>query len=81
MKGIVLFSTALLFCLISSAQTPVLGQGFDINNCVSQFSLDGIDFTKVGYQFWFVDKEFLDGRTLKMSAVAPFKATHAPHSH
>ncbi|MFT6867134.1 MAG: quercetin dioxygenase-like cupin family protein [Cyclobacteriaceae bacterium] len=54
---------------------------FSIENCVSEFSMNEIDSTKVGYQFWFVDKEFLDGRTLKMSVVAPMKATHPPHSH
>lgn len=37
--------------------------------------------TKVGYQYWFADKDFIDGRTLKMSVVAPHKATHAPHKH
>jgi mannose-6-phosphate isomerase-like protein (cupin superfamily) len=37
--------------------------------------------TNVGFQYWFVDKTFLDGRTLKMSVVAPQKATHLPHRH
>lgn len=63
------------------AQTSDPKKDFDIDNCVSQFSMDEIDSTKVGYQFWFVDKDFLDGRTLKMSVVAPMKATHPPHSH
>lgn len=54
---------------------------FTIENCVSKFDPNNIDSTKVGYQFWFVDKEFLDGRTLKMSVVKPHAATHAPHSH
>jgi mannose-6-phosphate isomerase-like protein (cupin superfamily) len=54
---------------------------FSIANCVSEFSMDEIDSTKVGYQFWFVNKDFLDGRTLKMSVVAPMKATHPPHKH
>ena len=54
---------------------------FSIENCVSEFSMEGTVETSVGYQFWFVDKEFLDGRTLKMSVVAPGKATHAPHAH
>jgi mannose-6-phosphate isomerase-like protein (cupin superfamily) len=40
-----------------------------------------IESTKVGYQYWFVDKDFLDGRTLKMSVVAPHEATHLPHRH
>lgn len=54
---------------------------FSIENCVNSFDLDKADSTKVGFQYWFVDKNFLDGRTLKMSVVAPHKATHTPHSH
>ena len=54
---------------------------FTIENCVSKFDPNRVDSTKVGYQFWFVNKEFLDGRTLKMSVVRPQAATHAPHSH
>ena len=54
---------------------------FTIENCVNQFDMDSIVETEVGYQYWFVDKEFLDGRTLKMSVVAPHKSTHAPHKH
>jgi mannose-6-phosphate isomerase-like protein (cupin superfamily) len=37
--------------------------------------------TDAGYQYWFVDKNFLDGRTIKLSAVKPHEATHAPHFH
>ena len=54
---------------------------FTIGNCVNEFNREGAVDTKVGYQYWFVDKEFLDGRTLKMSVVAPHQATHAPHHH
>ncbi len=54
---------------------------FTIENCVSQFNMDDIVKTSVGYQYWFVDKDFIDGRTLKMSVVAPGGATHAPHEH
>lgn len=65
------------------AQTPAdsIQQNFTIDNCVSNFDPNRIESTKVGYQFWFVDKEFLDGRTLKMSVVKPHAATHEPHSH
>jgi len=28
-----------------------------------------------------VDKNFIDGRTLKLSVVAPNQATHPPHEH
>ena len=54
---------------------------FTIDDCVNQFNASRIESTKVGYQYWFVGKEFLDGRTLKMSVVAPREATHAPHKH
>ncbi len=54
---------------------------FNIENCVNQFNINNTVATEVGYQYWFVDKNFLDGRTLKMSVVKPHAATHAPHSH
>lgn len=54
---------------------------FTIENCVNEFNPDKIVKTEVGYQYWFVDKNFLDGRTLKLSVVAPHSATHPPHKH
>lgn len=54
---------------------------YTIKNCVNQFDTEKTIPTKVGYQYWFADKDFLDGRTLKMSVVAPHKSTHAPHQH
>lgn len=54
---------------------------FNINNTVSQLDIEQLDSTDVGYQFWFVDKKFLDGRTLKMSVVKPHDDIHEPHSH
>ncbi|MCX7983659.1 MAG: cupin domain-containing protein [Bacteroidetes bacterium] len=49
--------------------------------CITPFDASKIESTKAGYQFWFVDKNFLDGRTLKLSVVKPREATHAPHKH
>lgn len=54
---------------------------FTMENCVTEFSMDKAEKTKVGYQFWFADRDFIDGRTLKMSVVAPHSATHPPHKH
>jgi quercetin dioxygenase-like cupin family protein len=54
---------------------------YTIENCVTEFSMDKAKKTKVGYQFWFADPDFVDGRTLKMSVVAPHSATHPPHKH
>ena len=63
--------------VLSFSQTKT----FTIDNCVNEFSLAKIESTTVGYQYWFADKNFLDGRTLKMSVVKPRQATHAPHRH
>jgi quercetin dioxygenase-like cupin family protein len=54
---------------------------YSIKNCVNEFSMTGIEETKVGYQYWFADKNFLDGRTIKLSVVSPHSATHPPHKH
>jgi quercetin dioxygenase-like cupin family protein len=54
---------------------------FTIEKCVTEFSMDKAIKTQVGYQFWFADPDFIDGRTLKMSVVAPHSATHPPHKH
>jgi mannose-6-phosphate isomerase-like protein (cupin superfamily) len=54
---------------------------YTIENSVNEFKMEGIKKTSVGYQYWFADKDFVDGRTLKMSVVAPHQATHAPHTH
>ena len=54
---------------------------FTIENCVNEYSEEKSDETKSGHRFWFVDKDFIDGRTLKLSAVKPHGATHPPHKH
>jgi len=54
---------------------------FTIDNCVTEFSMEKTIKTQVGYQFWFAGRDFIDGRTLKMSVVAPHSATHPPHKH
>ncbi len=60
---------------------PVPTRILTLDSCVNVFSPARIESTKAGYQYWFVGKDFLDGRTLKMSVVAPHTATHPPHSH
>lgn len=54
---------------------------FNIKNCVNEFDSTRTVPTKVGYQYWFADKKFLDGRTIKLSVVKPRAATHPPHTH
>ena len=62
----------------SAAQKP---KTYTIENSVNEFDMKKVEQTQAGYQYWFADKEFIDGRTLKLSVVAPGKATHAPHRH
>ncbi len=75
----------LIFSISAKAQemkdSTSQSKTFTIDNCVSEFSMDKTIKTTAGYQFWFADKDFLDGRTLKMSVVAPHSATHPPHKH
>jgi len=54
---------------------------YTIDNCVTPFNINDVDSTKAGWQFWFVDKNFANGFTLKMSHVEKGKATHPPHVH
>ena len=54
---------------------------YSIKNCVNTFNPDKIEKTKVGYQYWFADKKFADGKTVKLSVVEPHSATHSPHRH
>lgn len=54
---------------------------FTIENCVNEYSEEKSTVTESGHRFWFVDKDFIDGRTIKLSAVKPNSATHPPHTH
>lgn len=54
---------------------------YTLKNCVNTFSMDKAEKTKSGYLYWFADKNFLDGRTIKLSVVRPHEATHPPHKH
>ena len=64
-----------------SIQTKNAGRQLTIDSCVNGFSMARIESTKAGYQYWFVNRHFLDGRTIKLSVVRPHGATHQPHAH
>lgn len=57
------------------------GRRFTLGTCVNEFNPARVESTAAGYQYWFVAKDFLDGRTLKMMVVRPHEATHPPHRH
>jgi mannose-6-phosphate isomerase-like protein (cupin superfamily) len=78
----------LLFILISSTSyaqsnndSLLQKKQWTIDECVNVFNMEDTVGTNVGYQYWFFDKDFIDGRTIKMSVVAPHSATHKPHKH
>lgn len=73
--------TLILICCISVQNSAAQDKAYTIEECVNTFSEEKTVPTKVGYQYWFANKDFLDGRTIKMSVVAPRKSTHAPHKH
>jgi mannose-6-phosphate isomerase-like protein (cupin superfamily) len=70
-----------IYTVNAQTQTDHPASKWTIKNCVNHFQSDKTLATKVGYQYWFADKDFINGRTLKMSVVAPNKATHPPHKH
>ena len=79
--------SALFLINLSSAQetakksTPESNK-YTIENCINNFNMDKTIKTSVGYQYWFINQNFLpDGLTVKMSVVGPNQATHAPHKH
>lgn len=83
MKNSFFLLTILLFIsttLLGQVKAPE-GKKWTIKNCVNTFDKDKTIPTKAGYQYWFADPDFLDGRTLKMSVVKPGDATHPPHKH
>ena len=75
-----LFLSNIVFCQTDKSSGQ-LDKEWTLDNCVTQFSMQDTIQTPVGYQYWFFDKNFIDGRTLKMSVVAPHSATHPPHQH
>jgi quercetin dioxygenase-like cupin family protein len=54
---------------------------YSIENAVKSFAPGSVDKTKAGYQYWFFDKDFAQGRTIKLSVVGPHLASHPPHEH
>jgi mannose-6-phosphate isomerase-like protein (cupin superfamily) len=94
MKNLINFTTIsyLLFCVFvyeahaqneqnKEVKSENNGKKYTIENCVNEFSADKTVKTAAGYQYWFADPDFIDGRTLKLSVVAPHEATHPPHRH
>jgi len=76
----VLFFQQFVFSQETKKGTPA-EINYTIENCVNHFEIDKATKTKVGYQYWFGDKNFTQENTLKMSIVEPGKSTHAPHHH
>lgn len=78
---LIIFYFSILLSAQEKANTNFENEHWTIDKCVNQFSWQDTIQTNVGYQYWFFDKDFIDGRTIKMSVVAPNSATHPPHKH
>lgn len=81
---VVLFSLSLSLATLAQERAPgkpTSGRAWTIEDCVNVFEFSRSETTAAGYQYWFADRWFLDGRTLKLSVVAPGKGTHEPHAH
>lgn len=79
-KIITLLLLTFILTVVSQSKEPD-NTKWTIKNCVNQFSMDKAVPTKAGYQYWFADKDFLNGRTLKLSVIKPHDSTHPPHKH
>lgn len=84
-KHLLLFSILIVIQLFTTVSAQTENQQaekkYTIDNCVNEFNPAETEPTKVGFQYWFADKNFADGKTVKMSVVAPHSATHPPHKH
>ncbi len=79
--AVLIFVSSIGLAQSNDAKSDSASARYSIENCVNEFTMSRIESTKVGYQYWFADKDFADGKTVKLSVVGPHSATHAPHSH
>ena len=77
-RSATLAAAAIIFVPLYSQSVK---QQTEIEANINRFNVAKVESAAAGYQYWFVDKKFLDGRTVKLSVVGPGKATHAPHHH
>jgi mannose-6-phosphate isomerase-like protein (cupin superfamily) len=75
------FTFACFSFILSQTASNTDMKEYTIENCVNEFNPAKTEETKVGFQYWFADKNFADGKTVKLSVVAPHSATHPPHKH
>ncbi len=85
-SSILLFVFTLLLLQVnaqeSSKKELPAATKYTIENCINRFNPEKTEKTAVGYQYWFIDQNFLeDGETVKLSVVGPNQATHPPHKH
>lgn len=80
--GLAVFAFGQIRAQEATKKEEVKSKKFTIENCVSKLDMDKTIKTAAGYQYWFIDQNFLeDGQTVKLSVVGPNQANHAPHKH
>jgi mannose-6-phosphate isomerase-like protein (cupin superfamily) len=65
----------------AGASALLAAPAYTLDNSAKAFSMQDIEKTAAGYQYWFFDKAFAEGRTIKLSVVGPHQRSHAPHQH
>ena len=75
-----LASIALLACLVTG-KLIAHDHAYTIDNTVNTFSMDGTEPRTDGYQYWFADPDFANGKTLKLSVIRPNEPKPEPHVH
>lgn len=55
--------------------------GYPIERCVNAYHPNRAEPVPVGHQYWFADRHFAGGNTVKLSAVRPGQRMHEPHRH
>lgn len=70
--------------LTSGGKAPATSEPakhYTIENCVNEFDRAKAQEADAGYRYWFANKNFVDGRTIKLSVIPPGLASHPPHVH
>jgi mannose-6-phosphate isomerase-like protein (cupin superfamily) len=65
----------------AAGPAPAPAPAYTVENSARPFLKDAVEKTKAGYQYWFFDQSFAQGRSIKLSVVGPHLASHAPHRH
>lgn len=76
-----IFDSYLRYSPIREFPAPEGYHTYTMDDCVNTFDSSKTTTTESGFAYWFADKDFIDGRTIKLSVARPGLGSHAPHVH